>query len=176
MEGPTMPTTFRRQHIRSARPGRTAVILSDEEIKRTFSDAADAAMAKVIAPPEPGEGGFFSKDIKATPITTLLAVVRHVFSLSCHLTPKDRLVAICLANHLTKHGARAVAWPSMRILAEKTGLSRSTVLRAMPRLEAAGIFRRRRRSTRAGRLSDAYELLLDPPERGRRECDSKVSW
>jgi DNA-binding transcriptional ArsR family regulator len=80
----------------------------------------------------------------------LVAVARHV--------PHRRntlLVAFRLADYTAPTGW---AWPSIALLAEETGLARSTVSRAIARLEDDGLLHVERSRSRRGHR---YRLLLD---------------
>jgi DNA-binding transcriptional MocR family regulator len=73
-------------------------------------------------------------------------------------TPIDRLVLLSLANHTNPEG---LCWPSLRRISEETGLSRSTVKRAINDL-ASGRFVVRERSGGSGPGDTAvYRVLPD---------------
>lgn len=55
--------------------------------------------------------------------------------------PTHKLVALALADHANDEG---VCWPSLTRLAQRTGLSRSTIAEALKALEAAHIIFRQR--------------------------------
>jgi len=60
------------------------------------------------------------------------------------LTPPQRLVALCLGDHADRNGRSC--FPSLARIAERTGLSRRTIQRAVDALEAVGFVERRLRS------------------------------
>lgn len=58
------------------------------------------------------------------------------------LTAPEKLVFLALVVHAD---AKGECWPSFGALAKGTGLSRSTVIRALERLETCGLIERYRR-------------------------------
>jgi DNA-binding transcriptional ArsR family regulator len=77
---------------------------------------------------------------------------------SLHKTPRTVLRA--LAARTDQSG---VCWPSQALLADDTGLSRSTINRALAYLEEVGLIARIKRSSqsRGGRTSDLISVNLD---------------
>lgn len=58
------------------------------------------------------------------------------------LTPTERLVGLTLSLHMDRDGGSC--WPSLTTLANETGLSRRTVIRALNTLDAEGYIKRAR--------------------------------
>ena len=87
----------------------------------------------------------------------------HVKSaIESELQGLDKLVLIVLANHCNDQDGnpkRGLAWPSVTTSARETGSGRSTVNRALNRLEAGGFLTRENHGTR----STHYRLSV--PER-----------
>lgn len=68
--------------------------------------------------------------------------------------------AIAVYAALAKHADReGVAWPSLDRLAEMTGWSRPTIVKAIKMLEAAQVIRKTRRNTNGVHISNQYILL-----------------
>jgi hypothetical protein len=86
----------------------------------------------------------------------LRQVVRRIFAKDSPLSLPARAVAVVLADHANAEG---IAWPSYEKIAERTGLGRSTVARAIDALTSGSspVFAKRRR----GR-SNAYEVVRSP--------------
>ena len=83
-------------------------------------------------------------------------------ALESDLKGLDKLVYIMIANHVNdapKHPKCGLAWPSVTTIARETGIGRSTVNRALNRLEAGGFLTRENHGTR----STHYRLSV--PER-----------
>lgn len=77
-------------------------------------------------------------------------------------TPAETLVLLAIADHADADG---VCWPGMRRVAEKTGLARRTVVRAVEALEASGLMKVERRKTGSGRqTSNRYLLQMGPSD------------
>lgn len=74
------------------------------------------------------------------------------------LAPSARFVLMTIVVHSDKHGR---AFPSLRQISRVTGLHRSTVVRSLAALEAAGVIARFKGSPRE-RLASTY-FLQDPP-------------
>lgn len=92
------------------------------------------------------------------------------------LDPASMLVHVLLADHADAEGR---CWPSQRLLAERSGLSLSTVKRALVRLEAAGRITRTKRSggKGRGRLSDLIQLqgVTVTPSNGYKVSNQRVT-
>lgn len=77
------------------------------------------------------------------------------------LGSRDRLVLLALADHADREGC---CFPGQGSIAQKTGLSRDTVGRAVRHLERAGYLEREPRTRGdGGRTSDLYKLAVTPP-------------
>ena len=68
------------------------------------------------------------------------------------------MVAVIIVAHADRHG---VAYPGIDEIARLTGLHRTTVYRAIPHLEVAGILTVTRRKGKANR----YRLAIETPHR-----------
>ena len=74
------------------------------------------------------------------------------------LRPADKLVLLAIADHANDEGH---GWPSIETLANKSSVSRRTVLRILKGLEGAGLLNRQKRSRKNGsRTSSLYKLTL----------------
>lgn len=71
----------------------------------------------------------------------------------------DKLVLLCLADH--HNGETKDCYPSIERIALWCGMSRRTVQRALERLEAEGLVRRRKRSDGGLQRSTQYDLRGD---------------
>ncbi len=76
------------------------------------------------------------------------------------------MVLLALADHVNVDDDTNVCWPSVRLLARKTGSSRSTVQRAIRELRALGLVRvvRRYRANRS-QSSNGYRVMLSELQR-----------
>jgi DNA-binding transcriptional MocR family regulator len=66
--------------------------------------------------------------------------------------PSAKLVLLALADHADEHGH---CWPGIGRIEQRTGLSRSTVIRALAELETGRLIER----TRRGSTSNSYNLI-----------------
>ena len=74
------------------------------------------------------------------------------------VTPTQKLILICLANHA---GPDGTCWPSQTILSDYSGLSREAVNRNMKDLESAGLIASERRKDPDGReTAKTYRLKI----------------
>lgn len=73
-----------------------------------------------------------------------------------------KLVLLELHDHLGRHGA--VAWPSLRTIAERTGMSKSTVRRVLTDLERRGLIAGFEMVGDRGTTSSVYLLNLEDLE------------
>lgn len=81
------------------------------------------------------------------------------------LPPTDQRVLLVLCDFANDEG---VCWPSIDYIAWKLGVDRKTVMRAIERLEAAGVIRVERQHRRNNRYTIDLEKLPDkPPFEGR---------
>ena len=79
------------------------------------------------------------------------------------ISPTQKLVLICLANHV---GPDGTCWPSQSTVSEYSGLSRETINRTLGSLEKQGIILSVQRRDQSGRdLAKTYILNL-PKEKG----------
>lgn len=86
------------------------------------------------------------------------------------ITPTQKLILICLANHA---GPEGTCWPSQNILSAYSGLSRETIYRNLSDLEKQGLIRSIPRQDQSGRdLSKTYVLNITKEEGSRRESSS----
>jgi DNA-binding MarR family transcriptional regulator len=75
-----------------------------------------------------------------------------------NVTPTQKLILICLANHA---GPDGTCWPSQSVISEYTELSRETIYRNLSDLEKRGLIRSIHRRDQSGRdLSKTYVLNL----------------
>ena len=75
-----------------------------------------------------------------------------------NVTPTQKLILICLANHA---GPDGTCWPSQAVISEYTELSQKTIYRNLAELEKEGFVRSVHRQDKAGRdLSKTYLLNL----------------
>lgn len=71
-----------------------------------------------------------------------------------HTTPTEKLVLVCLADHANDSG---YCFPSIPGVVEKTGLSKSSVIRSLETLETCGLISRER--SKGGRgCKSSYQL------------------
>lgn len=76
----------------------------------------------------------------------------------------DRLVFLCLCYHAD--AAEDVCWPSLTRLAQETGISRSSVIRALDRLEGLGRVARFHQETARGEpVANTYKVYRRAPRR-----------
>ncbi|WP_224392868.1 helix-turn-helix domain-containing protein [Pseudonocardia sp. ICBG1293] len=82
------------------------------------------------------------------------------------LGSRERMVLLALADHVNADDGRNVCWPSVRLLARKTGSSRSTVQRAIRELRELELLQvvRRFRPNRSQR-SNGYRVMLSELQR-----------
>jgi hypothetical protein len=87
-----------------------------------------------------------------------MSLTAMIWAFNQDVTPTEKLVLLSIAEHANADG---ICWPGMAKIAEKTGLVRRTVIRAVEALDAAGIIGVERRRTGAGRqTSNLYRLDL----------------
>lgn len=79
------------------------------------------------------------------------------WAIALKLPTREKFVLLMLANYA---GERGEAWPSTLRLAEDTGMSRSTVIEALRKLEATGAMRVERRMQDGVNLPNIYHLHL----------------
>src|SRR5258708_4393039 len=89
-------------------------------------------------------------------------------------TPPERLVALCIADHMNGDG---FSWPSQRAIATWTGLHRATVIKILQVLCGAGpraLFSRTGGPTKAGdsRASSRYQLNPVPVAQSDRSLET----
>lgn len=84
------------------------------------------------------------------------------------LKPGPKLVLLKLADNANDEG---YCWPSMTHVCEHTGLSRSSVIRHIKSLEAAGLLETKRRSKDGVNLPNHYQLPLPNLEGVVSPCD-----
>lgn len=88
------------------------------------------------------------------------------------ISPTQKLILICLANHAGPDGR---CWPAQETLSEYSGLARQTINRTLSDLEQGGFIQSSRRKDEAGRdLSKVYRLNM-AKTRGVSESDTGVS-
>ena len=88
------------------------------------------------------------------------------------ITPTQKLILICLANHAGPDGR---CWPAQETLSEYSGLARQTINRTLSDLESLGFIKSSRRKDESGRdLSKMYRLDM-AKIRGVSESDTGVS-
>lgn len=86
------------------------------------------------------------------------------------ITPTQKLILICLANHA---GPEGTCWPSQNIISAYSGLSRETIYRNLSDLEKQGLIRSIHRRDQSGRdLSKTYVLNISKEEGARVEPSS----
>lgn len=79
--------------------------------------------------------------------------------------PKQRHVLLCLANYADEQGRGA--WPSINRLTRDTGMSRSSVIRALKSLREAGAIQPGDRrlaelyATRRGRIPQVWDVMIN---------------
>lgn len=88
------------------------------------------------------------------------------------ITPTQKLILICLANHAGPDGR---CWPAQETLSEYSGLARQTINRTLSDLESGGFIESSRRKDESGRdLSKVYRLNM-AKTRGVSQSDTGVS-
>ena len=88
-----------------------------------------------------------------------IAAIEWAFNQSTP-NPSAKLVLLALADHADEHGH---CWPGIARIEQRTGLSRSTVIRALAELETGRLIER----TRRGTTSNSYTLTsvtMTPPK------------
>ncbi|MHB1285524.1 MAG: helix-turn-helix domain-containing protein [Leptospirales bacterium] len=86
------------------------------------------------------------------------------------ITPTQKLILICLANHA---GPEGTCWPSQNIISDYSGLSRETISRNLSDLEKRGFINSVQRRDESGRdLSKIYILNITKEEGLRTEPSS----
>lgn len=73
------------------------------------------------------------------------------------LNASERLTLLLLADRASKSGH---CFPSQAYLADRSGLGLRTVTRSLKGLEEKGAIKRTKRSSKAGRTSDDYLILM----------------
>lgn len=73
------------------------------------------------------------------------------------INPTDKLVLVALADHSDDKGT---CWPGMESIAEKTGLTRRTVINSISRLEETGIVKKQQRTANGFKISNVYTLSI----------------
>ena len=81
-----------------------------------------------------------------------------------NVTPTQKLILICLANHA---GPEGTCWPSQTIVSDYSGLSREAVNRNMKELESLGLIAAERKKDPDGRET-AKTYRLKTADAGRR--------
>ena len=75
-----------------------------------------------------------------------------------NVTPTQKLILICLANHA---GPDGTCWPSQTVVSEYSGLSRDAVNRNIKELESLGLIGTERRKDADGReTTKIYRLKM----------------
>ena len=89
------------------------------------------------------------------------AIIPRWLLYSSEVSPHAKLTYVTIQSHVNAH---ATAWPTRSTIAEESGMSDSTVKRAVGELERLGVIEVRRRKLPNGRqTSNVYRVLITRP-------------
>lgn len=100
------------------------------------------------------------------------AIIPRWLLYSTAVSPHAKLTYVTIQSHVNAH---ATAWPTRATIAEESGMSDSTVKRAIRELEDLGVIEVRRRKLPNGRqTSNVYRVLITLPGAGDEAVDEPV--